>query len=392
MSQRLCFSLGAAVLKYCSIELLHPSSFDDTHTLMGKRKLKGGGLMAVWLIRAMAQADEDFKIFFKDGIHDVVAVGWSDINFSTNPNTEALAQSVEKTYYADGATAPQVVGKKVNEVKRFKEMQEKDTVVIPYYNQIRLGIIGKEEIYDDGLAKNRDLSNQRRVTYLRNTDGYVSIPRVNLSEGLQRRLRVRGTTIADLTEFEDEIQRLFTKPTITWLSHFAEKEGDYTAQWQQRLLQNIMRGKTNLQAGGRGLEELVCHLLHLERYIGKVLPKQKFKGYADADIQATKSDLFNTTTLYVQVKHHEGESDAWGAEQLALIRKEQEHDPDIAEAKMVLVTTANASATLKAVAERENIQLITGTELGKWIYDQLGQIGDEWRARLGIAKTGELIF
>jgi hypothetical protein len=69
-----------------------------------------------YMVRAMRQTKEDFDLFFEK---NVVAVGWSHVNFTSSEDAEAL---VEQVYYSDGKTAPQVVGKK----KRMKFADSKE--------------------------------------------------------------------------------------------------------------------------------------------------------------------------------------------------------------------------------------------------------------------------
>ncbi len=176
--------------------------------------------MATYMVRAMSQSDPEYAIFFD---HNVIAVGWSEVNFSSYADTEKLIAAVESKYYGDMKTVPQVVGKKLNEVRRFKEMRSGDHVVVPYRGAIRLARLREGERYDEPSLK-LDLCNQRFVDYLKSGQDYLSVPRSNLSEGLQRRLRVRGTTIADLSEFETEIKQLFDDPNTSWLSQFAKVE------------------------------------------------------------------------------------------------------------------------------------------------------------------------
>lgn len=347
--------------------------------------------MGTYLVRAMSQAEEDFKVFFQNSEKDVIAVGWSCVAFSAFKDIDQLIEEVKRTYYSDNNTAPQVIGKKINEVKRFKGMRAGDQVIVPYGNQIRLGIVQHGEVYDETLRDHGDLSNQRHVKYFQENGKYVSIPRTALSEGLQRRLRVRGTTVADLSEFEDEINHFFKDPQSSWDSRFNEAELRQSILWQQKLLKNITGGKTNLKAGGMGLEQLVQYLLELDGYKAEILSKRKFSGLADADIRATKSDQFSGTSLFVQVKHHSGTSDAWGAEQLAKIRELQENDSEILDYKMILVTSAEASEKLRVYAESQDIQLFVGSDLAKWIYDLLEKIDIKRRTILGISRTGEII-
>jgi len=62
-----------------------------------------------YMVRAMSQTDAEFDLFFNKG---VVAVGWSEIDF-TAFDVEDLIKAVDAAYYgpSEGYT-PQVVGKK----------------------------------------------------------------------------------------------------------------------------------------------------------------------------------------------------------------------------------------------------------------------------------------
>ena len=71
-------------------------------------------------------------------------------------------------------------------------------------------------------------------------------------------------------------------------------------------LENLQKGKSNLQTGGIGLENLVCEIMQCEGYESKILAKNKFQGKADADILAIKEDSFMSKKIFVQVKHHNG--------------------------------------------------------------------------------------
>lgn len=342
--------------------------------------------MATYMVRAMSQSDAEYAIFFEQ---NVIAVGWSEVNFSSYVDIEKLIATVNSEYYSDGKTAPQVVGKKLNEVRRFKEMRTGDYIVVPYRGAIRLARLGDGERYDKSTL-GLDLCNQRFVDYLKSGQDYLSVPRSNLSEGLQRRLRVRGTTIADLSEFEMEIEQLFKDPNASWLSQFTKVESKRMVAWQDQLLKNIRNGKTNLKAGGRGLEELIKCLLDLEGYKAQILSKRRFKDLGDADIEANRSDLFGEQRLLVQVKHHSGQSDAWGAQQLAKILETEKEVFE--EHILVLVTTADASSELTQFCQQQDIKLINGVELVKWIYEHIDRVPLKWRSSLGISRTGEILF
>lgn len=283
-----------------------------------------------------------------------------------------------------------MVGKRKNEVRRFKSLQKGDRIIIPYWGSVCLAICSELEIYDTN-ANSLDLSNQRKVTYIHNKDGSLMyIPRTELSEGLQRRLRVRGTTIADLSEFENEIDHLFTSEDFSWLSSLGDIQQSIAIDFKKELLQNLRSGKTYLQAGGIGLENLIRELMEIEGYNSTVLSKRTFKSFGDADIKAIKSDRFGENKLLIQVKHHYGTSGVWGAEQLIEILKQQ---PEvIKEYKLVLITSADASDELRGICDDKDISLLTGSELVDWIFDCLIKLSPTTKKQLGISEIPRFIL
>jgi restriction system protein len=233
-----------------------------------------------------------------------------------------------------------------------------------------------------------DLSNQRRVDYLRVKGSVVFVPRYELSEGLQRRLRVRGTTVSDLYEFGEEIETLFDKENFGWLSRFEKAQKDLISAFKTKLLQNLREGNTNLEAGGVGLEYLVRELLEIEGYQAQVLSKRAFSEFADADIRASRADRFGEINLLVQVKHHTGITDTWGAKQLAEIHRQQPTKyPDY---KLVLVSTAEASDELREMCEKQDIILFTGSDLASWIFEAIPKLDPKTRIKLGMSNVPKL--
>ncbi|HRB80667.1 MAG TPA: restriction endonuclease [Nitrospira sp.] len=342
-----------------------------------------------YFVRAMSQTEKEFNVFFENS---VVAVGWSSVDMSESTNIDKIVDAVDCAYYRGKPTVPQVVGRKLNEVRRFTGLSAGDQILVPYYSSVRLAVVENGQVYNSSPeldTDHLDLANQRQVRYLKIGKDFVEIPRTNLSHGLQSRLRMRGTTIGSLTGFETEIGEIFNDPKTTWKSRFAMSDRKNAQEWQSNLLASIQNGRTNLKAGGRGLEELVRDMLTLEGYQAKTLSTRRFPGIADADVEAVRADLFAQTKLLVQVKHHYGQSDAWGAKQLDEIFNDPEAFVDY---QPVLVTTADSSEQLTEYCESKQIRLITGRELVERIYDQLERLSSDWRETLGIGKTGQLLF
>ena len=346
----------------------HPDPHDDAT----KRRY--------YLVRAMSQSEKDFLVFFGK---EVVAVGWSDVRFCNFHSAEDIINEVrENNDEAYSQAAPQYVSKKMNEIRRFKGMRTGDRIVVPYWGSIRLATVADDELLYDKEEYDTDLANQRRVKYVLADDGFLTLPRNQLSEGLSRRLRVRGTGVGDLSEFGEEIERLF-RGESGWSSQLQIKIDKLSADFKRQLLDNIRNGKTNLEAGGDGLEKLICELLEIEGYDARILPKTTFQGIADADIDASKADKITEVKLLVQVKHHSGVSDLWGTIQLLKARQQREY----ADHRLVFVTTADASRDLDEKCEEQHIVLIDGKELADWIYELVGQIRADTRKKLGISNV-----
>jgi len=319
------------------------------------------------LVRAMGQSQEELEIFTKNNI---VAVGWSEVNFTNYTDEEKLVSDVKNIYYSSGDIAPQVEGKKKNEVRRFKTLSSGDYIIVPHNSAICLAKVKEKQIYSEE-DYDYDLANQREVSFHKDDNNQiVLISRDRLSEGLQRRIRVRGTTISDLSEFSQEIEDLFNGEDFN--SQFNSKRESKIDEFKRQLISNIQSGKTNLQAGGYGLEKLVTELLGIEGYEARILSKQRFLSFSDADIEAVKTDFLVSKKLLIQVKHHSGISGTWGAEQLIEILNQE---PDLfSEYTLVLVTSANPSKELEQVCENKGIILISGELLAEWIYGALPKL------------------
>lgn len=335
------------------------------------------------MVRAMHSSQADFDIFFKNS---VVAVGWSEIDFSEfdKDGIEHLLGSVEEEYYNSEDILPQVIGRQLNQVRRFHNLNKGDYIIIPFYNSIRLAIADDKILYDENAYDN-DLANQRKVSYQYSGDTYKTIPRDVLSEAFQRRLRVRGSTVSDLYEFKDEIEKLFSQDSYSWTSDFEDKENELKALLKTKLLNKIRNGKTNLKTGGLGLEYLVKELFICEGYKTEVLAKTAFQ-FGDADVYAVKSDKFQETKILVQVKHHNGYTDDWGLKQLSEIKSSEEYK----DCKFVLITSAEISEAVRKIAEDLDIAAMDGNEFVDWLIENLNNLSIETKIKLGLSSIPQI--
>ena len=74
-----------------------------------------------YMVRAMESRDEDFEVFFNN---NVVAVGWSKVNFKDYDSEDTLREAVYNKCYAKSDKGNSFIGKKINEVLRFADIKE----------------------------------------------------------------------------------------------------------------------------------------------------------------------------------------------------------------------------------------------------------------------------
>lgn len=329
------------------------------------------------MVRAMAQEEADFAVFFGGS---VVATGWSDVPFAEQPSEEAAVEAVRARYYAGSATPPQVVGRKLNEVKLFMQITPGDLIVVPWRSNIAMAVATGRRRYDRSGGRARDLANQHEVSYLQEDGSVRAIPRVTLPHRLQRRLRVPGSAVMDLAEFGEDLERLLRGESAQ--SAYEDAVAAAKEQAIDEVRRRLESGRgTTLRAGGLGLEELVRQLLVAEGYEATRLDKRTFADHADADIIAVREDPIRPVKRLVQVKHHEGLSGSWGADQLAAIRAGGRH----ADYDLVLVTSAGASADLQRICRANGIILLDGEALANWVYDRCASLTGEMQRELGLS-------
>lgn len=311
----------------------------------------------------------------------IVGVGWVDFHFDEIPDAEAAIQKITTEWGSARRWG--------NQIRRFYSIGDGDIVVAPVPYAVAIGKATGGLFYDP-VYYDADRANQRRVIFPRDQEGRVStIPRTSFSEAFQRRLRVQGMTVNSLGEFGDEIRSalgsLENGANHSWVNQIHEEISRQRKHFKTQLLANIQSGKTNLQTGGTGLENLVRELLVAEGYDARVLSKRQFGSFADADVQAFRSDRCTVVKLFVQVKHHQGFSSEAGIRQLEEIRRA--HVGEYDDHEHVFVTSASVTEELRKIAEKTGVTVIAGSELADWISDQIGNLSEESKLALGIYEV-----
>jgi len=315
----------------------------------------------------------------------LVGVGWSEFRFDQISNAENAIQAIIDEWGS--------VRRWANQIRRFYAIRDNDVVVAPVPYAVAIGIATGGLLFDDASVA-VDRPNQRRVNFPRDAEGRViTIPRTSFSEAFQRRLRVQGMTVNDLDEFADEIQvaraSLSSGADYTWQNQVLAQMSKQQDEFKKNLLENIRSGRTNLRTGGVGLEHLVRELLEAEGYKARVLSKRQFGTYADADVQASRTDRCASVKLLVQVKHHHGFSNEHGIQQLEEIRNA--HVGEYDDHQNVFVTSAAVSDELRKAAELANVTVLAGLELADWISEQIGRLSPETKLALGVYEVPAVI-
>lgn len=78
---------------------------------------------------------------------DVVAIGWSDWDFSRMTEQEIIQQIGEAC--DDWCCVPQLRGRKIKEIIRFKNIKKGDYILVPHWNNIWLAVASDEFVYDE---------------------------------------------------------------------------------------------------------------------------------------------------------------------------------------------------------------------------------------------------
>lgn len=316
---------------------------------------------------------------------EIVGVGWSDFRFDEIQNPEDAIQSMVNEWGS--------IGRSGNQIRRFYAIAEGDVIVTPVPYAVAIGRATGEKFFDQNYYQ-VDRANQRRVNFRRNVDGQIIyIPRTSFSEAFQRRLRVQGMTVNDLDEFSQEIQdalcRVKTGSSYRWSSGIDGEKRQRLDDFKRKLLDNIQSGRTNLQTGGVGLQKLVAELLALEGYDAQILSTRQFNSFADADVQASRSDRCTVVKLLIQVKHHAGFTDEYGVRQLEEIRRA--HAGQYDDHEHVLVTSASVCDDVRKLAKTAGVTVIAGPELVDWLSDSIARLSLETKLTLGIYEVPAVI-
>ncbi|MBF7073454.1 restriction endonuclease [Glaciecola sp. MH2013] len=308
---------------------------------------------------------------------DIAGYGWGTVNFSDFNSASDICAHLT----ANGIS----LKRQKNQIKRFFELKKNDLVIIPVYKAIIIGKVEGKKSYVLGI-KNGE--NRVHVKYYKDKDGSaIKIPRSKLSQGLESRLKLR-MSIASLNDFYDEIivyvKQLEESKTVCFDSIFQQKKESLIESFKQSLLSSLVNGQTTLESGGYGLELLVKELLQLEGYTAHIEAKNQSAGISDVDITATRNDPVSSNRVFVQVKHHKGNTSDWAVRQLIDIDEDEHHDKWV-------ITTGRVDDTTRNFAFENGINIMAGEDLVDWIFIRFDELSAPLKEQLGAVLLPQML-
>lgn len=316
-----------------------------------------------------------------------IGYGWKQLNFSEYQTINDLLKVFQEKY-------PECNSHR-NMIRRFFNLKLGDIVIATsndtWDNSIFIGkVIGKKR-YVSSIAYG---ANQVEVDFYKNNNGdLLKISRNELSNALQSKLRMPRTNVEIYNkELIDEINAIINKiennGEYKRVSVILEKRDLAIIELKRNLLSNIQDGHNGLQAGGEGFEDLILELLELDGYSAKKQAKNQSSDISDVDIIAEKNERFFSYKLFVQAKHHHGETGDYGIKQL--IARENREENEIVQ-RLLITSADKVSKSAEDLANLENVNICTGNELVDWIYDSLPKLSQSTKEKLGIFESYQLI-
>jgi len=311
---------------------------------------------------------------------NLAGYGWGKIIFSDFQKFEELLSFVKEQGIK--------IGRHKNQLSRFFKIEMGDIIVVPVSKAIIIGIADGEKSYGKGVALGE---NRIKVNFFKDTDeNVIKIPRSKLKQKLQSRLKIR-MSVTSLNEFKEDIltyvEQLKNDNQVCFDSEFQRKKDQKEEIFKEELLGNLRSGNTYLESGGYGLEKLVLELMELEGYTASICAKNQFSDHADIDIEASRTDRVSSNKVYIQVKHHTGNTSNWGIEQLRAVAEDEHVDK-------WLITTGELPQSVREFANSEDVDVnvMDGSEFVDWIYNRIHQLSPATKEKLGISFIPQLII
>ena len=319
-----------------------------------------------------------------------VGYGWKAVEFNKYGTAKELIETGFKSNNIP-------IGRKRKQITLFHSIKEDDIVVVPVGGAIAIGTgTNDPKVYE--VDPDIPYSNNRiKVNFFKNGKGEVLyVPRAELGTDLERRLKIR-MSIATLEDFRTEIENIkldLAQGTIyTWDSAMLKKEEEAKKNFIGGLEKRLRTEKgLGISAGGHGLEKLIKEIFQAKGYDAHIPAKNNRPVGEDVDIIATKESEFGSIgeVYLVQSKHHRGATNMHGLNQL-INYDTKDYDDDTKIYKVLITTALKVVDGLEDKAKSENIIVVKGEQLAKWVYDNLSFLSQKTLRKLGISEVHTLI-
>ncbi len=311
----------------------------------------------------------------------LLSIGWAD--FGSQPDFLSKCQD-------DWSKVPEAIEAEWGKVRprfglqRFLEMEQGDRVVIPTWGAFHVYEVtdgarlvpaqieddlknltswhDKRAVVRDGHiqedhAKKLDLGFFRRVTPLER-----DIPRDGYADSdLTSRMKVRQTNV-EVTDLRDSIESAMER-------HKAKRPINLRQIIKDKCASEVRNAILSFQ-NPNGFEQLIRRYFERQGASAEIPPKNEREKEGDADITATFESL--RLIVYVQAKHHHGETDGWAVEQIQRYTENQRNtgaDDEYTKISWVVSSAEKFTEDCINQARRAGVRLINGVEFAEMLID-----------------------
>ncbi len=188
------------------------------------------------------------------------------------------------------------------------------------------------------------------------------VPRNYVTGKLVSRMKIQ-TTSADITDIGDHVEKAIT----------VGKTGKPVSLYEQSietLAKDLKKQIIGILDDIRFEKLIKWYVKKMGAEYSKIPAKNEpgKKDGADADIIAEFKSLKHI--IYIQAKHHEGETSDWAVHQIKeYFSQKSEGDPDYSYARWVISTCDSYSEAAEKAAKEYNVRLIDGEEFARMLVD-----------------------
>ncbi len=268
----------------------------------------------------------------------------------------------------------------------FAKMEKGDKVVVPLYD----GLFSVYEV-DERAHSISDLEqefqevygawNERKIVwkdhilfdeienrqidlgfYLKVKPIVQSVPRSYVTGKLVSRMKIQITS-ADITDIGEHVEKAI-------IVGETNKPISLYEQSIETLAKNLKKQIIDILDDSRFEKLIKWYMEKIGAEYSKIPAKNEpGKQYgADADIIAEFKNLKHI--IYIQAKHHEGETSDWAVHQIKeYFSQKSDGDPDCSYARWVISTCDNYSESAEKTAKEYNVRLIDGEEFARMLID-----------------------